>query len=154
MKDYGYPDIVFEVISKFVDTVTDIFDEQDVGVLLLGSTSRGELCWETDNQNITLFSDIEFMIVVNSETGYQKNELSRKVYELSGLYELGERFHLDYSVNRWGRLKKSHKKIFVFDAKNTGVDLTDNKVKIHLPDVTRHNLDFNELNDILLHRMK
>ena len=82
VKQYGYPDVVFEVISKFLEIVSDVFENDDVGVLLVGSTSRGELCWQETNENIILFSDIEFIIAVHSESVYQKKELEVKVNKL------------------------------------------------------------------------
>jgi len=154
IEKYDYPDIIFEVVSKFLDIVLDVFKEDEVGVLLVGSTSRGELCWSNLDANVVLYSDIEFMIAVNSESHIQKRELSDRVALLSSSYDLGERFHLDYVVNKWSKLKSLQKKIFIFDSKNTGIDLTEYHIKKHLPDVKKSNLDFKELNDVLLHRMK
>ena len=66
----------------------------------------------------------------------------------------GVRFKVDYVINTWSGIKKAEKKIFIFDSKNKGIDLGVDSVVSVLPDVTIKNINFIELNDIILHRMK
>ena len=154
LKNFGYPDVVLEIISRFLDAVTDVYKGNEIGVLLVGSTSRGELCWSVLEDKITLYSDIEFLIAVDSNNNHIESMLSKRVESFTKLYDLGERFHIDYVVNKWSNLKRLQKKIFIFDSKSNGLDLTEFSVKNHLPEVKKSNLDFKELNDVLLHRMK
>lgn len=154
VKEYEYPCIVLEVLLKFVDIVSNVLAGKRPGILLVGSTARGELCWAEINGKITLYSDIEFLLVANNMNRTCERELSEKIHQLSESYDLGKRFHFDYVVNKWSFLKNAQKKIFIFDSKNSGIDISKYPVKPHLPDVSRENLDFKELNDVLLHRMK
>lgn len=154
VKEYDYPDVVLKVLSEFISTVTDVLNGKKLGILLVGSTSRGELCWANIEGKLVLYSDIEFMLVVDHINKTCERELSRRINELSSSYDLGERFHLDYVVNKWSNLESMQKKIFIFDCKNVGIDLGENTIKSKLPVVNKENLDFKELNDVLLHRMK
>ena len=94
--DYGYPPIVKKIINDFLGIVISVFENEKPGVLLVGSTSRGELCWGGTKNDITLFSDIEFMIAVKSVSSDKKQMLFDKVNSLSESLVLGERFHFDY----------------------------------------------------------
>ena len=151
---YGYPLDIKKVINEFVGAVNSVFENMNVGVLLIGSASRGELCWGLIGDKETVFSDIEFIVAVDSVTTIQRNELLLKIDEIERRYPLGTRFHLDHVVIKWPELKTVEKRILVFDSKNTGIDLTIHSVKECLPDITKSNINFNELNDVLLHRMK
>jgi len=151
---YSYPEVINNAIQEFVNIVERRFRGQKTGVLLIGSASRGELCWGGSITEPVVFSDIEFFISVDNVSSAQYSLLSEDVeHAFSGL-NLGERFHFDYTVIKWHDLPRLDKRIIVFDSKTCGIDLTHNSICDLLPEVTSESLDFHELNDVLLHRMK
>lgn len=154
LNSYNYPIEINSIINEFVSIVEDLFTADKVGILLIGSAARGELCWSKLDNQTRVFSDIEFMVALNSITRRQRKILNDAVNKLGMKYSLGSRFHLDYVVIKWSLLSRLDKRLIIFDSKNTGIDLTSHCVKDLLPEVTRSNINFNELNDVLLHRMK
>lgn len=151
---FSYPPVIDEVISDFVSIAENVFGTLNLGVLLVGSVSRGELSWSKENDNICFYSDIEFIIVVDKKTALSMMNFAELVDLLDKKRELGHRFKIDFDVNTWDTIQKVDKKIFIFDSKNTGIDLGKKAVLPVLPIVTRENINFQELNDVLLHRMK
>ena len=55
---FSYPNEVDEVIRRFVEICIDHFKTDDLGVLLIGSASRGELSWSDDKEGLCIYSDI------------------------------------------------------------------------------------------------
>ena len=77
-----------------------------------------------------------------------------EVSRLNASLDLGNRFKIDYVVNSWESVPKLEKRIIIFDSKQCGIEYGSKEVAPLLPEVTRRNINFKELNDVLLHRMK
>ena len=150
---FDYPCVIDDVIGDFVDVCHQVFAGDHLGILLVGSCSRGEMSWAMKKSLPNFYSDIEFIVVVE-KNDRRRNVFAEKIAELDEKRDLGDRFKIDYVLNDWSGIARLDKKIFVFDAKSTGIELGDKAVKAIMPDVKKDNLNFSELNDVLLHRMK
>jgi len=153
-KQYKYPAVIDAMIASFVEICERNFVNQKLGILLVGSTARGELVW-TEIANLPyIFSDMEFLVVAEDVSRNTIHRFSAEILALQNGRSLGNRFKLDFSVLHWRKLPTLEKRIFIFDCKNSGIELGSAPVRCELPKVTKQNLNFQELNDTLLHRMK
>ena len=151
---YSYPLVFDRVINDFIKICESVFCSKKLGILLVGSSARGEFCWSGNIDAPVFYSDIEFIVVIDRADLKFKKNFHDEIRKLNSSLSFGVRFKVDYVINTWSDLKKADKKIFIFDSKNKGIDLSCNSVVSVLPDVTINNINFSELNDILLHRMK
>lgn len=151
--EFAYPEEIITVVSAFAEIVNEVFNKQKSGVLLVGSTARGELCWEYINNQLEMYSDIEFLVAVDYKNNHLINDFRKRVTELELSCIYGKAFHLDYTIIPWPKVKKVDKKFFVFESKQCGIDVGNNSVAAHLPVVDRTNLNWKELNEVVLHRM-
>ena len=151
---YAYPANIDGVIDHFVASCQQAFGKDKLGILLVGSTSRGELSWSRKNDRLRFYSDIEFVVVVEKKIPYQQARFASLIEQYNKALDLGDRFKVDFVVNTWKGMCKVEKRIFAFDSKNTGIELGSVDVRPFLPDVSKATLNFHELNDVLLHRMK
>ena len=153
LAEYGYPTVLCEVVNQFSEFSLTHFSEQMPGVLLIGSTARGELSWAKKDGTVQLFSDIEFLIAVSNKDRVKEVEFQKKIRELESKYNLGELFHIDYTVISWGKLAQLDKKFFIFESKQCGIDFSEHSICTELPTVTLSNLNWKELNEVVLHRL-
>jgi hypothetical protein len=153
LEKYGYPPVLIEVISRFSECVLSLFEDSDPGVLLIGSASRGELSWLNEAGNIQLFSDIEFLVSVTKKNSKKERMFQELISKLEAEYDLGEIFHIDYTIIKWNKLPGLDKKFFIFECQQCGIDFGERSVRNELPIVSRSNLNWRELNEILLHRL-
>jgi len=151
---YSYPEVIDDVISDFVDLCHHRLKSKRLGILLVGSASRGEISWVKQGDSYKFYSDIEFVVVVESVDKATQQLFAAEVSKLDDKRDLGERFKIDFVLNTWTGITAVEKKIFIFDSKNTGIELGNADVRPLLPTVTINNINFHELNDVLLHRMK
>ena len=151
---YSYPLVFDKVIDDFVRICESVFCSENLGILLVGSSARGEFCWRGNIDAPVFYSDVEFIVVVDRVDLKFKKKFHDQIKKLNSSLSFGVRFKVDYVINTWSGIKKAEKKIFIFDSKNKGIDLGVDSVVSVLPDVTIKNINFSELNDILLHRMK
>lgn len=151
---YSYPTEIDSVIGRFIACCQQTFGVNKLGILLVGSAARGELSWSNEDKRLRFYSDIEFLVVVEKKTSRQSSDFTDAIERLNTEIDLGERFKIDFVVNTWKGMQKVEKRIFAFDSKNTGIELGSVDVRPFLPDVDRATLNFYELNDVLLHRMK
>jgi hypothetical protein len=154
VQKFSYPNEVDEVVRRFVEICIDHFKTDDLGVLLIGSASRGELSWSDDKEGLCIYSDIEFLIVVPKQKLCGLATFEAEVSRLNASLRLGNRFKIDYVVNSWDGIPTLEKRIIIFDSKQCGIEYGSKEVAPLLPEVTRKNINFKELNDVLLHRMK
>lgn len=151
--EYTYPEEIVDVIDEFVGIVNEVFNKQKSGVLLVGSAARGELCWEYAHNKLQMYSDIEFLVAVDYKNHNLLNNFKQQVADIESKCSYGEAFHIDYTVILWPKLQKVDKKFFVFESKQCGIDLGSHSVSESLPEINRSNLNWKELNEVLLHRM-
>ncbi len=153
LESFEYPSELCEVVSRFFKYVCAIFSDLDFGVLLVGSTARGELSWVIHSDKVRLFSDIEFLVAIPAKNKIKELLLSQKIMQLESEYDFGELFHIDYTVITWDKLARLDKKFFTFESKQCGIEFGDRSICSELPEVNRSNLNWKELNEVLLHRL-
>lgn len=149
----GCPEALAPVIREFVDSVCAAFPDQKIGVLLVGSASRGELSWRMDRGNTELFSDIEFLIGVERHDRAAQSRLDDRAKKISDDAKLGTFFHIDYTFIEWAKLGQLDTKFFIFESKTCGIDMCAHKLAPELPATSKANLNWKELNEILIHRL-
>lgn len=148
---YNYPPQVkeqFEEIMSFIDS------SRVKSVLLTGSTSRGELSYLTTNNRIELYSDYEFLIISNS--GVDPSDLLRLVEaygELEKKYSSNPLFHIDFSYIDIKSLRRTPLQLKHYETKENGITIYGENLKHLLPDITLKNLDFKDLNEVLIWRL-
>ena len=59
---FSYPNEVDEVVRSFVEICIDHFKTVNLGVLLIGSASRGELAWCYNQEKLSIYSDDQLNI--------------------------------------------------------------------------------------------
>lgn len=153
VKSLGCPDEVVFVVRTFVEMLVDVLSDQKLGVLLVGSASRGEFSWDRVNQKLYVFSDIEFLVAVSDKKCINKCLIASKVRMIEDNVALGEFFHIDFTFIEWSSFKSLETKFFIFESKQCGIDFCTNKVSPFLPVVNRDNLRWKELNEVLIHRV-
>ncbi|GEM_PF-2851613 len=151
---FSYPLVFDRVVNDFITICKSVFCSKKLGILLVGSSARGEFCWSGNIDAPVFYSDVEFIVVVDRSDLKFKKKFHDEINKLNNSLSFGIRFKVDYVINTWSGIKKADKKIFIFDSKNKGIDLGSESVVSVLPEVTIKNINFSELNDILLHRMK
>jgi hypothetical protein len=151
--ELGCPAQLAAVIREFVTTLCECLADQKVGVLLVGSASRGELSWHDSDDKVELFSDVEFLVGVEHRDRARHSDIDSRAKRIAQAADLGEFFHIDYTFIEWSQLPKLDTKFFVFESKECGIDLCRNELAPHLPATTPANLNYKELNEILVHRL-
>lgn len=151
-EEFGYPD----AIGDHLEAIIKPLDSQHIRSLILtGSTSRGELSYRTQNGSLDLFSDYEFLLIVADDA--DPNYLDGLTDYWHNLEESwGQKsplFHIDSAPITVERLKNLPQFIRTFETKATGKVLFGEDLRHVIPDVTLDQLDYGELNEILLWRL-
>jgi len=153
LKGFGYPSELCDVVFRFSKYVYDKFSDMTPGVLLIGSTARGELSWADNSEGVHLFSDIEFLVAVSKNNKNKEDEFRNLILKLETEYDFGDLFHIDYTIITWSKLPKLEKKFFIYESKQCGINFGEKSVSSQLPIVNRSNIKWKELNEVLLHRL-
>jgi len=126
-----------------------------LGVLLHGSTSRGELSvWRRRSGYLEIFSDYEFLVVAQSLTASQRTALSKSLTSVENtINACGPLNHIDVSFLTPLRAGLLPRIVQTFEVKERGLPFHGEDMRPLLPNVTLYNLDLRELNDILLWRL-
>jgi len=131
-------------------------DTNILAVILIGSTARGELSLTCRvGGEPYLLSDYEFLVATSSpvspEVSVQiSTQLARLECALGGGSPL---FHIDVSWVTLSELRRLPRKFQIFEARTCGVSLVGEDIAHKLPIVTLDNLDFRELNEVLIWRL-
>ncbi len=149
--EYNYPP---QVKEQFEEIVSFIDSSRVKSVLLTGSTSRGELSYLTTNGGLEVYSDYEFLIIANS--GVDPSDLLRleEAYgELEKKYSSNPLFHIDFSFIDMKALSRVPFHLKHYETKENGITIYGENLKHLLPDITLKNLDFKDLNEVLIWRL-
>ena len=153
LESYGYPADLCDVVHRFSQYVLEVFSELSPGVLLVGSTARGELSWTRETGDTQLFSDIEFIIALTKHNLIEEKRFEQIIIEMESEYNFGSLFHIDFTFITWKKLPRLDKKFFIFESKCCGIEVGHKLMACKLPTVTRSNISWKELNEVLLHRL-
>jgi len=121
-------------------------------IILLGSASRGELSWRRNGQTFELLSDYELFAVGDYPPPLQKHILNSIDRWETSLQERGPLFHVDISFLTTDQLMRLPPCWRHFEARETGYVLFGSDLRSMMPRIDLTNLDFCELNQILLWR--
>lgn len=127
-----------------------------VAALLMGSCSRGEETYFlNDRGERELLSDYEMLIIVNDK---MDTELSDKRLKLLAC-ELKEQssspcFDMEWSYKTVQQMKKLDKRFIFFEARESACVIYGNRLATeYFPTININNLNFCELNTVLIHRL-
>ncbi len=149
---YGYPEAVREHFRRLLAFV----DGRKVSsVILLGSTSRGELGVVEEGKEVTLFSDYELLVVGRGRAGRSESERLRREWgRLEEEIRLGSPlFHIDFAYVPRARLRRLPRRWWTYELRQRGIVVFGEDCTEELPEVGLENLDYQELNEVLIWRL-
>ena len=130
--------------------------QEVIAALLMGSCARGEETYFINkNGDRELLSDYEMLIIVQDNCSVE--ESNRKLRTLAN--ELKSQswspcFELEWSYKTIGELRKLDKRFIFFEAKESAYVICGKKEAIKMfPNITIDNLNYCELNTVLIHRL-
>ncbi len=151
-EEYKYPK---DVRIHFEEILTYINPDKVKSVILTGSTARGELSYKRINQDLSIFSDYEFIVVSKGpvdDRDYKRlseaySELEKKISQKNPL------FHIDFTYISQDKLKRMQTRLWTYETKVNGIIIYGENVKEFIPDVNLENLYYKELNEIIIWRL-
>jgi hypothetical protein len=114
------------------------------------------LSWTVNTEGETeILSDIEFLLVIDSKASTQLLTELRKNWDVieNGAKDISPFFHIDSAIVTTEQARNQPRWLRTFDARSTGTALSGNVSSEMLPEVTIENLDYTELNEVLLWRL-
>lgn len=127
-----------------------------ISIILLGSLSRGEGSWRQDaNGNITLLSDLEFFTVYKPSFS-AFDQFSREIERVKDIFfsaYSSPLFHVDNTYISINELSRLERKLLTYDATQTGINVVGDDVIHLLPVITIENINYEDIRDILAHRL-
>ena len=166
MNNYNFNTQFLNLISRYPSDISCIFksifesllsivpDEDLYSVLLIGSSSRNELSY-SNKDTLDLFSDIEFLIITKkpllqdkiSSIDYAMKSLEKSINSRSPL------FHIDYGISTINKFRLTPATLFSYEVKNLGVLVYGEDARNDLKKITLSNLDFGNLNELIIVRL-
>lgn len=144
-----------EEISKSVAEVCKKFDSV-LAVIVNGSCARGEETYfiNSDGQK-EMISDFEMLIIIKPSADTRPISESLEVLreQLISIRH-SENFDLEWSFKTEEDLRRLDKRFFFFETKESSrVIYGDNRVLGLFPEINIHNLNYSELNTVIIHRL-
>jgi|APSaa5957512535_1039671.scaffolds.fasta_scaffold03296_6 hypothetical protein len=152
----SYPEAIKQHLYRLFNSVLDILDlNNTVSILFIGSGSRGELSYKILDDEIDIFSDYEFVIVVERQLSDSTfNELNSLFSKLEKEWNIkSPLFYIDYGVSTYLKFKNTPPTLWAYEAKMLGVVVFGKDVKRDLKDVGIKNIDFGNLNELVIVRL-
>lgn len=127
----------------------------ELSIILLGSLSRGEASWAMNGDEPYLISDIEFFTVVpdNFDRYAEFNQDLLDASKVCFSSETSSLFHIDNTYVQKSSLPNMERKVITFDAQNMGKVIVGDDVINLLPHITIHNVNQEDIWDIMIHRI-
>jgi len=153
---FRYPPVIPQLIASFCDACKNAFGKSLISIVLTGSGARGELTWRTDREaRLVMYSDLEFYVYVQRRPSPAvRKQLARAVDCLQApLTARCPFFHIDYSIAPVSHRAGKMRKFINFESKATGKIIFGTDMLSRMPAIDSSNLNFRELNEILLHRL-
>ena len=151
-----YPIIIQKHFLELFDTILATLDLNNIiSILFIGSGSRNELSFKVNNDDLDIFSDYEFVIVVNKMLSQSEfNILNKKFRELEKKWDIkSPLFYIDYGVSTLSKFKLTPPTLWAYEAKKLGVIVYGKDVRKDLVDVTLSSLDYGNLNELIIVRL-
>jgi hypothetical protein len=151
VEKYNYP---IQIREHFEEILSNINESKVQSVILSGSTSRGELSYQTINERIVLYSDYEFLVISKGSVDPLESERLAKVYRtIEERHSTNYLFHIDFSYIDVRRLRSLPPHLKHYETKENGITIYGRDMLHLVPDITLKNLDFKDLNEILIWRL-
>lgn len=159
---FGYPFQIREHFTQILDQIRRRLGEDNVMlVVLFGSTSRGELTYETtSNSHIELFSDYEFLIVTDGNISQSDlADLTQDFSENKARWEItNPLFHIEFMHNTPSKLRlKRHlvRNIPSFEIYETGLVIfgEDGVWNRYIAKITPKDINLGATNELIIERL-
>jgi len=123
-------------------------------ILLVGSTSRGEITYRHEMDGLDLFSDLEFFIVPKPGKRIDRERLRKECADLeTEAPSHNMLFHIEARVIEISKPRKLPPTISTYEAKENGKIVFGDNIIPLLPTVTLGNLDLGNTNHLVLVRL-
>lgn len=147
--------ITSEEISTRVAEICKGF-ESILAAIAMGSCARGEETYFINRDgDKEMMSDFEMLIIIkdDSETEKISGQLNRYRANLIPIRQ-SENFDLEWAFKTQQQLKTLDKRFIFFETKAAGkVIYGERDVLNYFPDINTHNLNYSELNTVIIHRL-
>jgi len=151
-----YPSLIKKHLHELFNSILDVLDLNNIiSILFIGSGSRNELSFKINDTSLDIFSDYEFIIIVNNM--FSKEEFDK----LNAIFRKLEKkwdiksplFYIDYGVSTLSKFKLTPPTLWAYEAKSLGVVVYGRDVRKDLVDVRLDNLDYGNLNELIIVRL-
>jgi predicted nucleotidyltransferase len=141
-------------VQKIISSIVKILGGAGpTAVILTGSTARGELSFSGVGDQLTLRSDIELYVVCDSPR-LMKESVAADIASVEFEYkDRWPEFHIDIAYLTRGQLRRLPLWIRHYEIRENGKTLVGEDVLREIPSVSLQNLDWRELNDVVLWRL-
>ena len=138
-------------VAVVLDRVRAVFSTPDViAVIVIGSTARGEMSFFRSHSTLMVRSDIEFYVLARRPRRLRR-QLAPVLSALEREYtRKWPAFHIDASYLTPARFRRLKPLIRHFELKKNGTTLLGEELISLAPEVTLDNLDWRELNDVVM----
>ena len=151
VEEFNYPALVKEHFEEILSHINDLKVES---VILTGSTSRGELSYRATGERFIIYSDYEFLIVSKGKVDpADRDRLAKACQNLEENFSDSPLFHIDFSYIDRRSLRSSPHHLKHYETKENGITIYGRNLLHLMPNTTLKNLDFKDLNEILIWRL-
>ena len=149
---FNYPKEIQELLRKIVGILTG---EGVLSILTLGSLPRGELSYRIKNGKLTMFSDIDLLVVTEHWTNRERQavlikklrDLRKKFQSVNPLFDITAEF---LSLHE---LKKLPFKVIFYDLKESGKAIFGQDIRYMIPEFDAGTQNVKDTNNIILRRL-
>jgi hypothetical protein len=152
----NYPVVIKNHLYDLFNSIFNGVDMDNVeSILFIGSGSRNELAYILDGDNVDIFSDYEFVIIVKKMlTKESLSKITKILKNLEKKWNIkSPLFHIDYGVATALKFRNTPKTLWAFEAKTLGVVVYGRDVRKDLGDISAFNIDYGNLNELIIVRL-
>lgn len=152
----SYPKTISNHLNELFESILDNLDlDNIVSILFIGSGSRNELSYKIKENSIDIFSDYEFVIIVDKMLSQDEFDKLNKIFRnLEKKWNIkSPLFYIDYGVSTLSKFKLTPPTLWSYEARNLGVIVYGRDVRKDLVDVNLTNLDYGNLNELIIVRL-
>lgn len=150
-----YPEVIKRQLNEIFEyTLKEVGNDNIEAILLIGSTARHELAYKI-GKSVDVFGDYEFVIVVKNKLESSKYlSLKREYSRLSKIWNIrSPLFSIDFGVATRRKLKYTPPTLWAYEAKTKGVVVYGRDVRSDLQSVSTSNIDYGNLNELIIVRL-
>lgn len=151
VNEFNYPPVVK---SHFEEILSHIDISKIESIILTGSTSRGELSYKPANGTISIYSDYEFLLVTKGRVdNLDAKRLSGIYAKLETVFSNTPLFHIDFVYIDKKRFANLPLHLKHYEMRENGKTIFGHDILKYIRQVRPNNLDFKDLNEILIWRL-